>query len=623
MRLLLLKVSFLLSFLIPDVVTQFYRGELEPRYSRKTPFRQQTDIPDPVFGIGHGIRRFNGDKSLREEQPLSPFFGERREPGRRNSGREDGRDYEENGENEDRFGKRRPFGFGARGPPEEEEGRDGSFPREGHDFKRPHLPDPSLVKERFDKERKDKNQRRGDDEEEGQDHSKPSRERERSEDQEEDDRKGDEEEEERRPRRPPPRNKNSYEEEENEDHRRNFRPRHEHPDRPRPHHDRHETDQETENIAETPSKVVGLNMQMVAGVYPKEKKGPVVEDVDKRGGRFVDKPDEREQNKFFRGSEPEQDENRTEQHRDDRREQKHEEPRDRRPARGDSGESKKGSRGENSESGDRRPGNKEGRDERRREGRDEETEEQPHRGHQRGPEGPPQQQQQQAPPPPKPQIPPFPAFPKFPSFGGFQPFQPDFPTRSFGGNGGFAGGPWNESGRPSGRETAPGEDVGSGEDRSGQDGRRVHQQNTPSTSSDDSSAHDDSSERRHSTGDHSKEDERGRKEDSGKEHSSSEEDHREEAPQTVKEEHPSQGSSPRKEFPTPGRFVTNIRAKKSGEIPDATTAPSTTSTSSRPAAITFLSTTTPAPLSSTGIVLPTETIVTKLRSIVNQRIKVA
>ncbi|EFP10926.1 hypothetical protein CRE_31063 [Caenorhabditis remanei] len=637
MRLLLLKVSFLLSFFIPNVISQFYRGELEPRYSRKTPFRQQTEIPEPVFGIGHGIRRFNGDKSSREETPLSPFFGERREPGRRNSGREDGRDYEENGDEENRFGgggrgRGRPFGFGRHGSPEDEE--EGQFPGGEHDFKRPNLPDPSVVKERFDKERKEKNDRRGEGEDEEENHQKPSRGRARSgEDEDGNGHKGEEEEEEHRPRRPPPRTKDSYEEED-QSHRRNYRPHHEGPDRERQHHRGHESeDQETENIAETPSKVVGLNMQMVAGVYPKEKKGPVVEDVDKRGGRFVDKPDEREQNKFFRGSEPEGHEDRE---KGSGREQKPEEPRDRRPARGDSGESEKGGRGEKSEGGD-------GKEERRHEGKREKSEEQPRREErERGPEEPPrqdqqQQQQQQAPPPPKPQIPPFPAFPKFPSFGGFQPFQPDFPTRSFGGNGGFAGGPWNEPGRPTGRQTAPGEDVGEGEDRSGQDGRRVHQQNASSPSSDNSSANDESTERRHSTGDHGKENERGRKgeerergEDGrdGREHLESREERKEaEIPEKMKTEQQQplpgpQGTSPRKEFPTPGRFVTNIRAKKSGEVLDATTSPSTTSTTTPFPPITYPSTTTAA-APATGIMLPTEAIVTKLRSIVNQRIKVA
>ncbi|CAO4379975.1 unnamed protein product [Caenorhabditis nigoni] len=631
MRLLLLKVYFLFLIFIPTIYAQFYRGELEPRYSRKTPFRQQTDIPDPVFGIGHGIRRFNGDKSSREEQPLSPFFGERREPGRRNSGREDGRDYEENGEDENRFGRnRRPFGFGRHGSPDDQEGRDGPFPKGDHDFGRPNLPDPSVVKERFDKERNGKNQRREEDGEE-ENHQKPSRRRERPE---EDGHHKDEEEEEeeRRPRRPPPRSKENYEDEEEEGRGRSYRPRHEDSDRPRQHYRGREPDSETENIAETPSKVVGLNMQMVAGVYPKEKKGPVVEDVDKRGGRFVDKPDEKEQQKFFRGSEPDEDEDRSEQHRKGGREQKYEEPRDRRPARGDSGESEKGSRGEKFEGRDGRQGNQEGRDEKRREGRQEESGEKPHREEQRGPQGPPPQQ---APPPPKPQIPPFPAFPKFPSFGGFKPFQPDFPTRSFGGNGGFAGGPWNEPGRPSGREAASGEDVGSSEDRSGQDGRRVHQQNAPSAPSDNSGSHDDTAERRHSTSDNSKENERRGKgqegehgKDKGQDSSRPKEEpreehreeHREEVPEKVNQGNPPPPPPPaRKEFPTPGRFVTNIRAKKSGEILDATTAPSTTSTTSTAITFPVISTTT---LPSTGIMLPTEAIVTKLRSIVNQRIKV-
>lgn len=639
MRLLLLKVSFLLSFFISNVISQFYRGELEPRYSRKTPYRQQTEIPEPVFGIGHGIRRFNGDKSSREETPLSPFFGERREPGRRNSGREDGRDYEENGDEENRFGGDgggrgrggRPFEFGRHGSPEDEE--EAQFPGREHDFKRPNLPDPSIVKDRFDTERKEKNDRRGEGENEEENHQKPSRGRGRPEEDEEGNgHKGEEEEEEHRPRRPSPRNKDSYEEED-QSHRRNHRPHHEGPtDRERQHHRSHEPeDQETENIAETPSKVVGLNMQMVAGVYPKEKKGPVVEDVDKRGGRFVDKPDEREQNKFFRGSEPEGNEDRDE---GSGREQKPEEPRDRRPAGRDSGESEKGGRGEKSESGD-------GKEERRHEGRRDKSEEQHPRREERerGPEGPPrqdqQQQQQQAPPPPKPQIPPFPAFPKFPSFGGFQPFQPDFPTRSFGGNGGFAGGPWNESGRPTGRQATPGEDVGEGEDRSGQDGRHIHQQNASSPSSDNSSANDESAERRHSTGDHGKENERGRKseerergenERDGRDHLESREERREaETPEKMKTEQQQQlpgpqGTSPRKEFPTPGRFVTNIRAKKSGEILDATT--TTTTTPYPPITYPVISTTTAA-APSTGIMLPTEAIVTKLRSIVNQRIKVA
>ncbi|EGT33231.1 hypothetical protein CAEBREN_26294 [Caenorhabditis brenneri] len=616
MRLLLLKIAFLFSFTIPIVESR----ELEPRYSRKTPFRQQTDIPEPVFGIGHGLRRFNGDKSSREEQPLSPFFGERREPGRRNSGREDGRDYEENGDEENRFGRRRPFGFGRHGSPddEEEESRDGSFPRENHDFKRPNLPDPTDIKERFDKERKRGGQERGNDGEE-ENHQAPGRGRGRSEDEEENGHKGEEEEEEHRPRRPQYRNRNG---EEDEDQRRNHRPRHEDPDRERQHHWGEDEDQETENIAETPSKVVGLNMQMVAGVYPKEKKGPVVEDVDKRGGRFVDKPDEREQNKFFRGSEPDDKPEESDKDTSRRQEQKHEEPRDRRPTAGDSGKSEKRSRGENSGSGDERP---------RKERRREESEEKPNR-EQRGPQGPPQQQ---APPPPKPEIPPFPAFPKFPSFGGFQPFQPDFPTRSFGGNGGFASGPWNEPGRSPGRQTALGEDAGSSEDRSRQDGRRIHEQNPSSAPSDNSSSHDDSAERRHSTGDNSKENERGRKgefekregnEDKkdGREHLDSREEQKEDVPQEVNHQDPPPTSSPRKEFPTPGRFVTNIRAKKSGEILDATTAPPTTSTTSLPTAITFpvISTTTTTLPPPTGIMLPTETIATKLRSIVNQRIKV-
>uniref|UniRef100_A0A1I7T7Z5 Filaggrin n=1 Tax=Caenorhabditis tropicalis TaxID=1561998 RepID=A0A1I7T7Z5_9PELO len=631
MRLLLLKVAFLLSFFISIAESQFYRGELEPRYSRKTPFRQQTDIPDPVFGIGHGIRRFNGDKSSQEEQPLSPFFGERREPGNRNSGREDGRDYEENGDEENRFGRRRPFGFGRHGSPEEEEERrDGPFQRQGHDFKRPNLPDPTDVKNRFDKERKQKTMKERKVKKKRIIRSRQEEEKDQME-------KTMVIKDERRPRRPLHRNRDRDEEneEKEEDHRRNYRPRHEDLDREREHNHRQNKDEETENIAETPSKVVGLNMQMVAGVYPKEKKGAVVEDVDKRGGRFVDKPDEREQNKFFRGSESD---NENENRRDDvgRREEKgSEEPRDRRPARGDSGESEKRSGGENSESGDEQS---------RKERRNEESEEK--RNRDREPQRPSpqqqQQQQQQAPPPPKPQIPPFPAFPKFPSFGGFQPFQPDFPTRSFGGNGGFTGGPWNESGRPSGRQTAPREDVGSSEDRLGPDGRRVYQQNPSSTSSDNSGSHDDSAERRHSTGDNSKENERGRTGENekrdrneeekrdGREHSDSREENKPSVAEKINNEEQALSTPiPRKDFPNPGRFVTNIRAKKSGEIFDATTSPPTTSTTSLPTAITFPSTSSPPMIPSTttevstGIMLPTEAIVTKLRSIVNQKIKVA
>ncbi|CAI2355430.1 unnamed protein product [Caenorhabditis sp. 36 PRJEB53466] len=268
MHLFVQAVAFYFSLLlfIPSNA-QFYRGALEPRYSRKTPFRQQTEIPEPVFGIGHGARRFNRDKSREDSPSLSPFFGQRREPERRNSGRADGRDYEENG---DEFGRRPPHEFGRHEDDEEQE--EGRFePGRGNEFKRPKLPDSSEVRDIFDAERE-----RG-----GRKEEPPKRRAEDHENEEMDDK----EEEEADERKERPRNEENEEEDSHRGHHRD----HEEPE-----------EQETETVAETPSKVVGLNMQMVAGVYPKEKKGPEVEDVEKRGGRFVEKPDERERNKFFR-----------------------------------------------------------------------------------------------------------------------------------------------------------------------------------------------------------------------------------------------------------------------------------------------------------------------------------
>ncbi|CAB3399063.1 unnamed protein product [Caenorhabditis bovis] len=465
----------------------FYRGELEPRYSRRTPYRQQSDIPEPVFGIGHGERRYPDSK---ESPHRAPFFVgfTRRGHERSSTSREDGRNSMENGDDEDFYGRRRD----RYGP---------SKPRRfDEDFeKRPEFqrPDSEEIRERFDRER-------------GRDKKEEERPKESEE---------------------PAIKRKSYKKEEPEE---------------EPAYKKEEDEEEEEDRSNQskPSKIVGLNMQMLGGLFPRDSRKPEVEDVEDRG-------------KFFRGS-------------------RHEKPKD------ESQEEKPRRRQEESAEDHHRR-----EPEQKTENWESEHEQQQPSQHQQQ-----QQQQQPAPPPPKPQIPPFPPFPKFPSFGGFQPFQPDFPTRQLSGDGGPSSGPWYEPSRSSRRPPASREGSSIDEERSGEDRRRHHESHhddatyttthhhqypyhatTLATPSDDSrTSHGD--ERDNQRSNHG------------------------EGSEAVEKS--------KKEFPTPGRFVTSIRAKKSeeitSEVPQTTIAPSTT------VITTTTTTTTTAPGS---IILPAENIATQ------------
>uniref|UniRef100_A0A8R1DX03 Uncharacterized protein n=1 Tax=Caenorhabditis japonica TaxID=281687 RepID=A0A8R1DX03_CAEJA len=645
---LLLHVAVLLSLcLVQPLSSQFYHGDLEPRYSRKTPFRQQTEIPEPVFGIGHVPRRFGGDPESEKDKSGEdhyPFFEKRQEPGGRNSGAPGGRDSEESG---DEF--ERPH----------------LFRRGGGGFKRPTLPDPEEVKERFDVERErpeksnnDGPEYDGHDNKKSQRFSKPKN---RYDEDNEKEQETDQEEEDKNEARDEGRRKGE--------------------------HQRKDEDREPENHRnweeepedKKPSKVVGLNMQMVAGVYPKDKHGPEIEDVEKRGNKFFRGPGPDSRGPRFRPRDRD-----NERHRSRDKGSREEE------GSGSSGELER--RNHNPRNDDKR--HEEPSEEQKQPGRRPERPERPNES-----EGG-QQKQKQAPPPPTPQIPPFPPFPKFPGFGNYHPFQPHF--GQFGGNGGFAGGPWHPSGGSAERPAAPREDASSGEDRRGADRRRVHQPDASTAPSDDTRARDGSAERRDPAARDSKEDARGREaepraerepergaersaergverkveqetergaerkterepkrgaereREAEPEHDRDEERGEEREPKREPEHYDqrplhkstesrdnqpetninlpkpqlnmksSEQSHADREFPTPGRFVANIRAKKSGDL-EITTQPPTTP-------IPTTTTTTPPALTTAhiemlktfeGVVLPTESILPKMRTMIIQKIKVA